>query len=54
MEERRKQNTDQMVTDAIEREKDNAEKEVVLAMDSDANLCTDSSSDELENADEEN
>ena len=33
-----------MVIDAIQKEKDAAEKEVVLAMDSDENLCSDSSS----------
>ena len=44
LEEQRRQATDQMVTDAIQRDKEATEKEVVLAMDSDANLCSDSSS----------
>ena len=47
MQERRKEITNQMVTEAIQREKEAEEKEVALAMDSDANL-PESSSDEEE------
>ena len=47
MQEKRKEITQQMVTEAIQKDKETEEREVALAMDSDANL-PDSSSDEDE------
>ena len=43
MQEKRKEITQQMVTEAIQKEKEAEEKEVALAMDSDANLPESSS-----------
>ena len=52
MAEKRKEITNQMVSEAAQKEKEAEEKEVVMAMDSDANLPT-SSDDEMEEANDD-
>ena len=47
IQEKRKEITNQMVSDAIIKDKEAAEKEVVLAMDSDANLLSSSSDEDI-------
>ena len=53
MVEKRREITSQMVTDAVQKDKEMDEKEVELAMDRDANLPTSSDEDEIDICSEE-